>query len=154
MVIDRELRYWDSDTFLSFLKEEPDKAEKCRGVIQAAENGSINIVTSALTIAEVIYLKGIPKITPDKSEKICRFFEHEYIKVVSLDRILAEKARQLLWEHEALRPKDAIHVATAIKAKVSRMDSFDKGLINLSGRIGNPPLIIGYPNIPFQERLF
>lgn len=147
-------RYWDSDCFLAYLGEDTGKRGKCLGVLDAAEKGDVLIITSALTIAEVVYLKGNPKITPEKSDKICRFFENKYIQPINLDRYLAEEARQLLWIHPALKPKDAIHVASAIRAKVHLMDTFDKYLIGLSGKIGDNPLIIGEPNIPYEEDMF
>jgi hypothetical protein len=50
------------------------------------------------------------------------------------------------------RHKDSIHVVTAIDAQVDQFDTFDGPLIRLSGQIGNPPLVIGPPNIP--ESLF
>lgn len=59
-------------------------------------------------------------------------------------------ARSLIWDYN-VRPKDSIHVATAIKAKVPILDTFDEGLIKLSKKIGNPPLIINPPNIPYQH---
>jgi len=49
------LVYWDSDPFLGWLQEEPDKVTACAGVVSDAENGQTIIVTSALTIAEVLY---------------------------------------------------------------------------------------------------
>jgi predicted nucleic acid-binding protein len=55
------------------------------------------------------------------------------------------------WNHK-VKPKDAIHVATALDAGVGQFDTFDGDLIALSGQIGNPPLVIGRPNLP--ERLF
>lgn len=51
-------RYWDSCAFLGWLNNEQGKAEKCEGVLDAAESGSIEIVTSALTLTEVIKRKG------------------------------------------------------------------------------------------------
>lgn len=48
------VRYWDSDAFLGWLKAEPDKIDECRGVIRAAENGDLRLVTSSLTLTEVI----------------------------------------------------------------------------------------------------
>ena len=53
-----EFRYWDSNAFLGWLAEEPDKIDYCRPVIEAAEAGSVRILTSALTIAEVLWIKG------------------------------------------------------------------------------------------------
>jgi hypothetical protein len=48
--------------------------------------------------------------------------------------------------HDATRPKDALHVATALDAGVEQFDTFDRDLIDLSGGIGSPPLGIGTPN--------
>ncbi len=60
MSVDR--RYWDSDAFLGWLLNEQDKAPKCEGVLKAAEAGQLQIVTSALTLTEVIRLKGKPRL--------------------------------------------------------------------------------------------
>ncbi len=145
-------RYWDSNVFLGWLTPENDKQEACLGVIKAAEKGDVKIVTSALTIAEVIYLKTYPKIAPEESEKIKAFFENDFILLINVDRRLAENARDLLWEYTALKPKDAIHVASAIKAKVPRIDTFDGDLIGLDGQIGTPPIRIGKPDLPYQNQ--
>jgi predicted nucleic acid-binding protein len=149
-----DYRYWDSCCFLCWLKKEPEH-EKCKGVLELAENGDLKIVTSAYTISEVIYLKkkGYEKISREDSNEICRFFERDYIIPVNIDRYVAESARNLLWEYEALRPQDAIHVASAIKAGVNVFDTFDEYLLKQSGNIGDPPLIIGKPNIHHQESL-
>ncbi|MHB8279757.1 MAG: hypothetical protein ACYDIA_19190 [Candidatus Humimicrobiaceae bacterium] len=56
-----ERRYWDSVCFLKWLKKEPDY-ECCKGVIHKAETGEMEIITSAITIAEVIILKDHEKI--------------------------------------------------------------------------------------------
>lgn len=149
-----DYRYWDSCCFLRWLNKEPEY-EKCKGVLKLAEDDELRIITSAYTIAEVIYLKkkGYEKIRREDSNEICRFFEQEYIIPINIDRYIAENARNLLWEYKALRPEDAIHVASAIKAGVFIFDTFDDYLIKQSGIIGDPPLIIGKPNIHYQESL-
>ena len=53
-----ETIYWDSDCFLGHFKAEDGKAEKCDGVIQRAERGEALIVTSAFTLAEVLWMRG------------------------------------------------------------------------------------------------
>jgi hypothetical protein len=53
-----ELIYWDSDAFLGWLQEEPGKVELCEGTIDRAKYGEVLIITSALTIAEVLWLRG------------------------------------------------------------------------------------------------
>ncbi|WP_420263744.1 type II toxin-antitoxin system VapC family toxin [Candidatus Magnetominusculus dajiuhuensis] len=147
-----KLRYWDSCCCLRWLKKESGY-EKCEGVIAKAEAGEIKIVTSVLTMAEVIYLRTEPKIDRRKSDEICSFFDNEYIVLINVDRHIAESSRNLLWDYGALRPNDAIHIASAIEAEIPIIDTFDKYLINLNGKIGKPPLIIGQPDIPFQEEI-
>jgi hypothetical protein len=55
-----ERLYWDSDTFLAWFQQEPGKVELCEGTLERAENGEVVIFTSALTIAEVLWLRGGP----------------------------------------------------------------------------------------------
>ena len=141
-------RYWDTNCFLGVLNEEQDKIGRCRAVLREAENGAVRIVTSALTLTEVLWPKGVPVPLPKHdAEKIHKFFRHEWIVVYDVDRTLAESARDVVWNH-SVQPKDAIHVATALDAKVDQFDTFDGPLIRLSGKIGDPPLVIGEPDLP------
>ncbi len=107
------------------------------------------IVTSALTIAEVLWLKGHKKVDASHARKIEAFFRHSWIVVREVDRFVAEDARELVW-NKNVKPKDAIHLATALRQDVTldQFDTFDGDLIKLSGALGNPPLTIGRPNLP------
>jgi predicted nucleic acid-binding protein len=79
---------------------------------------------------------------------------HEWIYIYDVDRKIGELARDLMWQHESLKPKDATHVATAIQAKVDVLETFDDGLLKLSGTIGDPLLRITRPYLPNQLELF
>jgi predicted nucleic acid-binding protein len=142
-----EPRYWDSSAFLGWLAKEPDKVDDCRGVIRQAEAGNLQIVTSALSLAEVIKIKGETPLPLSSSALIREFFKHEYIVVRQLDRFTAETARELIWEH-GLAHNDAVHLATAIRAGLHRMDSFDVDHLKLSGQFSD--LVIGRPDVPEQ----
>jgi predicted nucleic acid-binding protein len=148
-------RYWDSDCFLGWLLAEPDKEEKCRVVLQAAEERKLVIVSSALTVAEVLAIRGRPRIGDDKRALIEGFFRNEYILIRNLTRRVAELARGMVWDH-GISPKDAIHVATALDAKLSLFNTFDQDICKHSGRLGSPILIIEPPQIaepplPFEK---
>lgn len=145
----RGVRYWDAVTFLGWLAAEPDKVDRCRAVIKLAEARRVRIVTSSLTLTEVIKLKGKAPLTRDKESIIRDFFKNDYIIVRLLDRRTAEYGRELIWTH-GFHPKDAIHVATAVLAGVDQLDTFDDDLIKKSGIIGTPPLAIGKPDLPEQ----
>lgn len=146
------LHYWDSCTFLAYLKAEADKVDDCVTVLKHAENGNIKIVTSSLTLVEVIKLKKREPISREDEERIRRFFMHKWLILQDVDRKISELARELIWEH-GLQTYDSVHVATAIRAKVSRIDTFDDQLIKLSGKLGEPNIIIGRPFLSTQTEL-
>jgi predicted nucleic acid-binding protein len=145
--------YWDSDAFLGWFQEETGKVDCCEGTIERAQNGEALIVTSALTIAEVLWLKGGPQIPQDKAELVRKFFRRSYIRVRNVTRAISQDAQDLVWSN-GIRPKDAIHVATALDAKVAALETFDGGLLSKSGSLGNPPLLIRKPIRPAQGVLF
>jgi len=144
-----DYRYWDSVAFLGWLAEEADKMSLCAPVIEAAEAGNVVLITSAITLTEVIKLKGQQKLPSAQAKQIEAFFRNRWIVVRALDRFIAEDARQLVW-NKNLNPKDAVHLATALRQDVTidQFDTFDGDLIKLSGTLGDPPLIIGPPNLP------
>ena len=140
-----ERRYWDSDCFLGWLRSEQDKASACDGVLKLAEEGKIAIFTSALTLAEVIHAKGHPKLALNRRADVERFFDRTYIEVIPLVRPIAELARDLVWD-SGISPKDAVHVASAIKAEISLMNTFDTDLMKRSGLdVGGHRLAIAEP---------
>lgn len=146
-------RYWDSSCFLGWLKKEEDKYLTCKGVIQKAEKDEILILTSAFTLVEVLYLNHEAKIPPKEASIVSKFFENEYIRTVALDRIIAEKAQSLVWDHN-IKPKDAAHIATAIHLGLDIFDTFDDRLISrANGKIGNPPLRINKPDVEYQMEI-
>lgn len=144
--------YWDTDCFLDHFQAERGKAEKCDGVLERAERGDVLIVTSALTIAEVLWMRGGPRLTKDKAAIVQKFFRRSYIRVVNVSRKIAESAQLHVWDND-IRPKDAIHVATAIAFGAYALETFDAGLIGKSGTVGNPLLLIREPQAAAQARM-
>lgn len=148
-----EIVYWDSDAFLGHLQEEPGKVELCAGTLQRAKRGDAVIVTSALTLAEVLWRRGGPRLPEDKADTLNRFFRLSYIRVRNVTRSLAERAQQIVWSN-GVKPKDAIHVVSALEIGAAALETFDEGLLKKSGQIGNPPLVIRIPVAPEQSDLF
>lgn len=137
--------YWDSDAFLGWLGKEADKQKACGTVLGAAERGEVVLVTSSLTLTEVIRIKHQPAIPRDGAEKVRKFFLSRYIVIKQLDRFTAEDARDLVWTH-GLKPKDAIHVATARRFQIPVLHSYDSDLTDLNGKI--PGIVICKPCLP------
>lgn len=76
---------------------------------------------------------------------------HKYIRAINCDRQIAEAARHLIWDFPHLKPKDAIHAATAIAHQVDELHTYDEHLLKLSGKVGFPPLKICEPEFKEKE---
>lgn len=139
---------------MAVFNNEAGRVENCKSVMLAAERGELRIVTSALTLTEVIKIKGKESLKPNVEDTIRAFFEHEWIIVRDVDRFIAEDARDLIWKH-GLQPYDAIHLATAKRLGLQSLDTYDRtDLGKLDGKIGVPLMKIGEPPlIPYQKDL-
>ena len=151
------LIYWDSSVFLAWLKPEASRRNACREILDEAEAGKLKIVASAITLTEVIKLRGYPALKAENENKIAEFFKQPYLIIHQVNRRIGEDARRLIWQHSKLHPKDSIHLATAEYAKVLEVHTYDgKHMLPLNGLIGNPALRICEPQLdqsklPFDE---
>ena len=122
--------YLESSVFIAFIKGEVintiDRGEIAQHILDDASAGRWPIFTSTFTLAEVVRAGNRPLLTPAEEKRIDDFFKHEYIKLVILDREVAELARKLARNHR-LRPPDAIHLASAIKAQADELLTWDEG---------------------------
>jgi predicted nucleic acid-binding protein len=139
--------YWDACVFHALFGKEAGRYEICMEIEKMARENKVLIYTSTATFVECIWLKGVDKIAKAHEEVITKYFQHKFIQIINLDRPKAEAARNLVWQFNALRPKDAIHVASAISQQVEEMHTFDDYLLKLDGQIGVPLLKICKPQI-------
>ena len=140
--------YWDANVFITLISNlnTPNARADRQNVslfIQEAMDGQIEIVTSAITIIEVLDTKeNLTKPVPERiRQKVRDLFEEPYITVVIADAARAAEARELRWGYPWLRTPDALHVASAVYARVDGMHTYDgrgskKGLIDLTGLAG------------------
>ena len=127
-------RYWDSDCFLGWLQAEPDKEAACEQVLEEVKAGNVLIVTSALTLSEVLMLRGKARIPKRDKDKVEQFFRSKFIVVRNITRRIAETSRSLVWD-QGIKPKDALHVATCLDAKLPLFNTFDAPLIRKCKRL-------------------
>lgn len=69
------------------------------------------------------------------SAKIDRFFLNSYIHLVAVERLVAEKARDIRRSYPGLRNFDAVHLATAILSRVAAFCTYDAQLLRRDGQI-------------------
>lgn len=133
--------------FHALFGKEAGRVDDCLRIEKAAKEGRVQIYTSTATFVECVWIKGVPdKLSKEHENVIQRYFMHKFIVPINCDRLIAESARNLIWEFPHLRPKDAIHVASALSQQIDVLHSYDKDLVKLDGRVGNPPLSICEPN--------
>jgi predicted nucleic acid-binding protein len=133
--------YWDACVWIALIQREKislpnggteDRETMCRMVIEAAKKGTLEILTSTFCLVEVCKAPGSKKT----SDKLTEFFENDYILLTNLDRMVAERGRELMITHSGLKPPDAVHIATAaVSPGVEEMHTFDDRLIKLDGLI-------------------
>ena len=135
--------YWDACTWIAYINQEKaitqkdnfveNRFAKCLGVLDQASNKKLEIVTSAFTLAEVC---KNPDVRNSPMENLSGFFEKSYIITIPVDLAIGRKAQHMQASgFIALKPADSIHLASAIRAKVTELHTFDGDILKLDGSI-------------------
>lgn len=149
--------YWDSSVFIDWMKrDKPDRLPGIQQVVDAAERGELLIVTSTMTIVEVVRTDDGRIVEGAEDERIVDFLKNPYFEVRLVDRRTAERARKLQRAAAAanlsLPKRDAVHLATALVSGVPVLHTFDeRHLIPHSRKWGDPPLLIETPCWSVEE---
>lgn len=134
-------QYWDSSVFVAFFNDESGRADKIEVLLNLGMEGKLTIITSSFACVEVLKLKDQKHLSKEHEEMISDFFEYPFIKLVDATRGVCVAARHLIWKFQALKPKDAVHLASAL-AYVEReyldvLFSYDTDFLALNGAITN-----------------
>ncbi len=135
--------YWDACTWIAYINQEKavklkdgsveNRFAKCLEVLDRANNKKLEIVTSAFTLAEVC---KNPEVRESPLDYLPGFFERSYIVTVPVDMSIGRRAQHMQASGlVSLKPADSIHLASAIRAKVSEFHTFDGGILKLDGVI-------------------
>lgn len=149
---------WDACTWIATIIQEKapmkggeieDRGLLCNHVIDLAMKKSVEIATSGLSLAEVC---KDPSVKGTDEDVLADFFRNEFILILPVDRYVGTLARKLLQSgYGALRPPDAVHLATAVIADAAEFHTFDRDLLKLDGKIAKPgggTLMIRKPPAP------
>ena len=134
-------QYWDSGVIVSFFnaKFEPERAKIVRALLEDAEAGRLEITTSSFALVEVLKVDREHPLTKEAEDKVAAFFEKPYIHLINADRMICEQARHLIWRFGTLRPKDSVHMGSALafaeKRDLDALFSWDTDFTKLDGKI-------------------
>lgn len=113
--------YWDSCVFLSYVSRIPERIIVLENILDEAQQKSdIKIISSAVAIAEVVFVSGHGpgRRMPLEQEKLIdELWQVSFVELVEASPPLFFEARQLMRqaadEGRSLKVLDAIHLATA-----------------------------------------
>lgn len=135
--------YWDACAWIAFIAEEkaiPTKDGRpenryamCLNVLESARKGRYEIVTSAFTLAEVC---KSPEVVSSPIDNLAAFFERSYILVVPVDLSIGRRAQAMQASgFVKLKPADTVHLASAQRARVTELHTFDDKILALDGKV-------------------
>ena len=126
-------RLWDTSVIIDFLEGTERAKPHVPLIIEQARRGEAQIVVSAFAEVEVVKIDGV--LTDDQEEMISEFFSRSYIVRAQLDSRVAAIARRitrvssLAPDMQTIKPKDAVHVATAMRWSIPIFECYDRPLI-------------------------
>lgn len=134
--------YWDSCTWIAYINQEKtipldsgrfeNRFAMCCEILSSAEEGRLELVTSAFTLAEVC---KSPEVKDSPIDNLPSFFERSYILIVPVDMAIARRAQSIQVSLSNLKPPDAIHLSSAQRASVRELHTFDKTILDLDGHL-------------------
>ncbi|MDO8460660.1 MAG: type II toxin-antitoxin system VapC family toxin [Nanoarchaeota archaeon] len=116
--------YLDSNLFLNSLLYEDEKANTCKKTILKIINKEIYGITSVLTWDEIVYVIGKNlgrEIAIKEGEQFLRF---PNLKFIDVNKEVILEAQKLIKIYK-LKPRDAIHIATALSQNCTEIITDD-----------------------------
>ena len=140
--------YLDSNFYLDYLQGDRPYHDALKAVLDAWQIGEVQVATSALTLTEVLYVKRPnveERVVMNRSREgdiidLFRQYGSRHFRLIELDRTIGEAARELFWE-KGIQPKDAVHIASALRARIPVLFTSDGQLVSLSEQVGGQPLL-------------
>lgn len=161
MAADRYCKpYLESSVWIGWIKGEVvngiERAKIAEHILTQAEGGVFPIFTSTLTLAEVHRRRGSDPLSTPEDEQVLAYFEHDFIRMVDVDKLIGQHANAFCRDTSLLRsgsrhlrPNDAIHLACALRAGCDFLLTWDDGLLNCN----HSDIVIAAPEIKGQQTI-
>lgn len=118
----------DTSPWIALLSKEADRAEHVLRLLEQAERNEIKVFVSTVTITETV--KG-PKaadllITEEQEALFVEYMDNPFITLVSVDPVVAARARDLRRQVRWLKTPDAMILATALVTGSEALYTYDQ----------------------------
>ena len=124
------MAYIDSNVFIYpviYSAEAQKKAKKSKEILMKIERGELLAYTSTLTWDEVVWVVSRVLGREDGINQGRKLLAFPNLQFVDVDRRILSTAQSLMDRYK-LKPRDAIHVASAINKNVKKLISDDEDL--------------------------
>lgn len=140
-----EVISWDTCIILDAIQKSGEW-DSIAPMVNLAQEGDLKIVVSAMCVAELHYLRNMAAdgmTQPEQNDLIARWLDSEYLVKRAVDLGVAETAAEICRTVKgALRPPDAIIVATALmhgaSALITHDDQQGESLLKQDQKIARP----------------
>lgn len=126
--------YLDSNIFVYPILYKDRKAKKCEKILLDIANGNLKACTSFLSWDELVWIVSKylgKKVGTKKGEEFLRF---PNLLLKEIDIKIMIKAQEIFNSLE-LDPRDAIHLATALKSEAKEYITLDKDFLSVKNII-------------------
>ena len=138
---DRASVYIDSNVFLNAILYSPEKNQEAAQAISFLKkilNNEFDAHTSWLTWDEVVYILRREMGNQIAHQKGKEFLTYPHLNFENVTAEIIRDAQSIVEKYN-LRPRDAIHLATAYKRKISEIITFDNDFKGVSEIQYHPP---------------
>ncbi|MBI5670383.1 MAG: type II toxin-antitoxin system VapC family toxin [Chloroflexi bacterium] len=127
VLVDLKQLYIDTAPLIYYVEENPTYVEKMEAVFQFIEDNSLEVISSVITLTEVLQ-QPIQQSRTDLQQKYLGILlSSNHLALLPVDAATAESAAHLRARYN-LRTPDALHVATALKSQCEAFLTNDIGL--------------------------
>lgn len=126
------MKYLDASLFIAAALDPGPTGDRCRALLRRVRTGELAAATSALTWDEIAYVVGRRRGREVGLDAGRRLLAITHLRLVPVDAEVLRGADREARAH-GLRPRDALHVASAQKAAATAIVSEDRDLDRVPG---------------------
>ena len=116
--------YVDANVFISSFLSQGEKTEQCKSILSRIASNDIPTFTSLLTWDEIAWIARKRLSIEDSIEEGKKFLEFPYLRLVEVNELIIKMAQDMMKRYN-LKPRDAIHAATAVSNGIKEIVSDD-----------------------------